>query len=228
MNTTKMNIRDLSLEDRPREKLSTKGRNSLSPAELIAIQLGSGNVHQNAVELAKQILKSVNNDLNQLAKLSIQDLTKFKGVGEAKAINIISALELGRRREPTSKAVSICASQTAYEVIKPHMMDLDHEQFWIILLNKANVVIKCIQISKGGTSGTYVDTKLIYKEALQHLAVNIILCHNHPSGNSKPSRADIQMTDKIVKAGKLLDIQVLDHIIYTDHLYYSFSDNNRI
>lgn len=213
-------------EDRPREKLLLKGKMALSDAELIAILIGSGTVSISAVDLAKQILKSVDNNLNNLAKLSIKDLKKFKGIGEAKAIAIISALELGRRRkesEPTKKP-RITSSKNVYDIIAPHLMDLEHEEFWIMMLNKANVVIKKEQISSGGVSGTIADPKIIFKRAVESLASSIILIHNHPSGNLKPSQADVSLTRKLKDGGKLLDIPVLDHLIFTDHDYYSFAD----
>lgn len=213
-------------EDRPREKLLLKGKMALSDAELIAILIGSGTVSLSAVDLAKQILQHVEHNLNDLAKLTIKDLQKFKGIGEAKAIAIISALELGRRRkesEPTKKP-RITSSQNAYDVIAPHLLDLGHEEFWIIMLNKANVVIKKAQVSSGGVSGTIADPKIIFKKAVESLASAIILVHNHPSGNLKPSQADIMLTRKLKEAGKLLDIPVLDHLIFTDHNYYSFAD----
>jgi len=213
-------------EDRPREKLLLKGKVALSDAELIAILLGSGTVSVSAVELAKQILQSVDHNLNDLAKLSIKDLKKFKGIGEAKAITIVSALELGRRRkesEPT-KRPRITSSQNVYDVMAPHLMDLPHEEFWILMLNKANVVIKKEQVSMGGVSGTIADPKIIFKKAVESLASAIILVHNHPSGNLKPSQADIMLTRKLKEGGKLLDIPVLDHLIFTDENYYSFAD----
>lgn len=213
-------------EDRPREKLLLKGKMALSDAELIAILLGSGTVSVSAVELAKQILQSVDHNLNDLAKLSIKDLKKFKGIGEAKAITIVSALELGRRRkesEPT-KRPRITSSQNVYEVMAPHLMDLPHEEFWVLMLNKANVVIKKEQVSMGGVSGTVADPKIIFNKAIESLASAIILIHNHPSGNLKPSQADIALTRKLKEGGKLLDIPVLDHLIFTDESYYSFAD----
>ncbi|MBO3699205.1 DNA repair protein RadC [Roseivirga sp. E12] len=215
-------------EDRPREKLQLKGKAVLSEAELIAILIGSGSRTHSAVELAKQILSSVNNDLNQLAKLSLQDLTKFSGIGDAKAISIVSALELGRRRKDATIQTrpQIRSSLDAYRLMKPELMDQPTEQFWIIMVSRSNRVIQKKPISLGGISGTLVDPKVIFKMALESLASGIILIHNHPSGNKKPSTADIRLTEKVKKAGQLLEIPVLDHIIFTDDGFLSFADEN--
>ena len=221
-----LTIKNLAEEDRPREKLLLKGNSALSDAELIGILLGSGNKEQNAVDLAKTILHSVNNDLHLLARLTIQDLQKFNGIGEAKAITIISALEIGRRRKDKerSKRTKITCSQDVYDSIRPHLMDLSHEEFWILCLNRANEIIKIHQISSGGISGTVADPKLIFKVAIDHLASSIILIHNHPSGNLQASQADIALTEKVKNAGQTLEIPVLDHLIFTDEDYLSFAD----
>lgn len=213
-------------EDRPREKLLLKGKAALSDAELIAILIGSGTRSISAVGVAKNILSAAGNDLNKLAKFSVKDLRKIKGIGEAKAITIVSALELGRRRKESefSEKVKITCSNDIYQLIKPDLMDLPLEQFWIILLNRANQLIKKEQISSGGVSGTVADPKIIFKAALDQYASSIILVHNHPSGNLKPSRADIDLTNKMKSAGKLLEIPVLDHIIFGDEGYLSFAD----
>ncbi|NVK82724.1 MAG: DNA repair protein RadC [Cytophagia bacterium] len=217
-------------EDRPREKLLLKGRAALSDAELIAILIGSGSSELSAVDLSKKILLYVNHDLHALAKLSVNDLTQFKGIGEAKAISIVSALELGRRRKTTeaTKRKKIQSSKDAYEVISTELLDLPTEQFWIILLNRSNHVIKKRPISQGGVSGTVADPKVIFKHAVDDLASGIILVHNHPSGNLKPSHADRQLTKKMVEAGKLLEIPILDHIIFTDNGYFSFADEGEL
>ncbi len=217
-------------EDRPREKLVLKGKYALSDAELIAILLGSGTVAVSAVELAKAIMNEANNDLNQLATFSIKDLERFKGIGQAKAITIVSALELGRRRKetPKKKKDHIGTATDAYELMKEHLWDLDYEQFWIILLDRANNVIRKVLVSQGGVSGTYVDPKLIFKSALESLASGVILVHNHPSGTLKPSAADIALTKKLKEAGKMLEIPVLDHIIFTDQSFYSFADDGKL
>lgn len=213
-------------EDRPREKLLLKGRAALSDAELIAILIGSGTPKQSAVDLSKDILKSAQHNLHELAKLSVDDLKKFPGIGEAKAISIVSALELGRRRkssEPTKRDKITC-SDDAYHVMQPYLLDQPLEQFWIVLLNRANEVIKPHCVSQGGVAGTVADPKTIFKAALDKLASSIILVHNHPSGNLTPSEADIRLTQKLKDAGQVLDLPVLDHMIFTDHGFYSFAD----
>ena len=217
-------------EDKPREKLILQGRTSLSDSELVAILLGSGTTELSAVGLANQILSSVHGDLHLLSKLSLKELTQFKGVGPAKAITIIAAAELGRRRKesPTLEAPKITSSKDAFLVLQPHLMDIQHEEFWVLLLNRANRVIKPIQISRGGVAGTVADPKIIFKYALDQLASAIILAHNHPSGNLQPSQADIQLTKKLVEAGKWLDLPILDHLILSDYSYYSFGDEGKI
>ena len=221
-----LNILSWAEEDRPREKLILKGKAALSDAELIGILIGSGTRSLSAVDLSKLILNKVSNNLNELAKLSIKDLQQFKGIGEAKAIAIVSALELGRRRKESQfiQKPKITCSKDAYEIIKPELMDLSYEVFWILLLNRANQVIKKCQISTGGISGTVADPKIIFKTALENLCSAIILVHNHPSGNLKPSSADISLTKKMKESGNLLEIPVLDHIIFSDNGYYSFAD----
>lgn len=220
------NILSWAEEDRPREKLLLKGKAALSDAELIAILIGSGTRELSAVDLSKLILQSVNNNLNELAKLSINDLMKFKGIGDAKAISIAAALELGRRRKESDviKKAKVSSSADAYEAIRPYLMDLQHEQFWVLLLNRANEVIRPQQISIGGVSGTVADPKMIFKAAIEHLASAIILVHNHPSGNLTPSQADKDLTKKVKEAGRTLDIPVLDHLIFSDNGYFSFAD----
>lgn len=217
-------------EDKPREKLLLKGRATLSDAELIGILLGSGTPSISAVDLAKKILKSVNNNLHELAKLNVHDLQKFKGIGEAKAINIVSALELGRRRKEQLplKKIKITSSEDAFNTIKPQLMDRMAEEFWIIMLNRANKVIRVHPISSGGVAGTVADPKIIFNAALNHLACSIILIHNHPSGNLKPSDADIKLTKKLKEAGDMLELSVLDHIIFCEEDYFSFADENML
>lgn len=217
-------------EDRPREKMLLKGKQALSDAELIAILMGSGNREQSAVELARSILLTVKYDLNELAKLSIKDLMKFKGVGEAKAISIVSALEIGRRRKEsqTVERPRIISSKDSHEALKPYMMDLKHEEFWIILLDRGNRILKIQQLSIGGVSGTLADPKLIFKLAVENLASAIILAHNHPSGETKPSQQDLRLTKNLVNAGKMLEINVIDHIIFANDNYFSMNDNNTL
>ncbi len=222
-----LNILSWAEEDRPREKLLLKGKAALSDAELIAILIGSGTRSISAVDVAKMILGNADYDLNKLAKFSVKDLRKTKGIGEAKAITIVSALELGRRRNESdfSEKAKITCSNDIYQLIKPELMDLRKEEFWVILLDRANQVIKKEQISSGGISGTVADPKIIFKAALDQYASSIILIHNHPSGNLKPSRADIDLTKKMKEAGKLLEIPVLDHIIFSDEGFLSFADD---
>lgn len=221
-----LQIKSWAEEDRPREKLLLKGITTLSDAELIAILIGSGTVAMTAVELAKHILNKAGNNLHELAKLTVKDLQKFKGIGEAKAISIVSALELGRRRKESDmlKRDKITCSQDTYELMKSNLLDLKHEEFWVIYLNQANVVIKKERISIGGISATVADVKIILKKALEELSQAIILVHNHPSGNLRPSKADVDITKKIREGGHWLDIQVLDHVIFSDENYFSFAD----
>lgn len=223
---SKISIKSWAEQDRPREKLLANGRRILSDAELIAILIGSGSRNESAVELSKRILNHYNNNLNSLGKLSVQELSKFKGIGEAKAISIIAALELGRRRKEEDISVKqiISSSKDIYNFLSAYFSDLAHEEFWIILLNRANKIIARTLISKGGQSGTVADPKIIFKNALENNAASIVLAHNHPSGNLKPSTADIQLTKKISEAGLLLDIAVLDHLIFGDGAYFSFAD----
>ena len=221
----RLSIKQWAEEDRPREKLVLKGKAALSNAELLGILIGSGTKSLTAIDIAKQILLDNENDLNKIARLGVQELKKYSGIGEARAINIVSALELGRRRpDQHTKIFKISSSTDAYELMQAELKDLSHEQFWIILLNRANVVIKKHAISNGGVSGTVADPKLIFKAALDHLASSVILIHNHPSGNIKPSEADKRLTKQLVDAGSLLDIAVLDHLIFTDSSYFSFAD----
>ena len=226
----KLNIKAWAEEDRPREKLTLKGRNALSDAELVAILIGSGNREESAVELSKKILSYINNDLNKLGKLSIKDLTKFNGIGEAKAISIIAALELGRRRKDSiiEEKIIIKSSKDAYQEIEGILSDLPHEEFWVIYLNRKNEVIKKENISKGGITGTIADSKIIFKHAVELLATGVILCHNHPSGSVNPSQADISLTKKMKEIGDLMDSPVLDHIIVGEKNYFSFADNSLI
>lgn len=225
-----LNIKSWSPEDRPREKLILKGKSVLSDAELVAILLGSGTTTMSAVDLAKIVLQSANNNLHELARLTVKDLTKIKGIGEAKAITIVAALELGRRRKDleVDEKPKISSSKDAYQVIKADLLDIPHEEFWVLILNRANRVIKKHQISQGGVAGTVADPKIIYKSALDSLASGIILAHNHPSGNLTPSQADIELTKKLREAGKMLEIQVLDHIIVAGQKYFSFADEGML
>lgn len=219
-------IKSWAEEDRPREKLMYKGKAALSEAELIAILIGSGTTDLSAVDVSRIIMHSVSNNLNELARLSVKDLSKFRGIGEAKAITIVAALELGRRRKEQDRLLRrrITCSRDAYEELVPHLLDKPHEEFWILLLNRANEVLRPVQVSAGGVSGTVADPKMIFKFALEQLASGMILSHNHPSGNLTPSQADKDLTRRLRDAGKLLDIPVLDHLIFTDKAYFSFAD----
>lgn len=219
-------IKNWSDDDKPREKLAQRGRSALSNAELIAILIGSGSREESAVQLSKRILASVENNLNDLGKLSIKQLMKFKGIGEAKAIAIAAALEVGRRRrgETFIKVNKITSSASAFELLQPILGELQHEEFWILYLNNANTVLHKEQLSKGGITGTVVDIRLVLRLALEHGAVGLILAHNHPSGTLKPSSADKQLTQKLKLAAQTLDIKVLDHLIVTQKTYFSFAD----
>ena len=219
-------LKSLAEDDRPREKLLTIGRQNLSDTELLAILLGSGSRTETALQLSQRILNHYNNDINVLAKTSVNELKKFKGVGEVKAITIAAAFEMGRRRTDVENndKPKIKTSADAFQVFNKKLNDLPHEEFWMILLNRANSVIKMECISKGGVSGTVVDVRLILKPAIEHLASNIIICHNHPSGQLKPSEQDIQLTKKIKESTKLMDISLIDHLIIGDQNYFSFAD----
>jgi DNA repair protein RadC len=227
MSTEKrLSIKDWGEEDRPREKLMLKGKQSLSDAELIGILIGSGSAVESAVSLSQKILNSVQNNLIDLGKLSMEELMRFKGIGEAKALTIIASMELGRRRRESEvlEKKLISSSKDVFEYFQAAIADIPFEEFWVLFVNRGNRIIGKSQISQGGVSSTVVDPKRIFYLALQQLATGIILCHNHPSGNIKPSQQDIQLTKKIIDGAKLLDISVLDHIIVGDQQYYSFAD----
>ena len=219
-------ITNWSEDDKPREKLMLKGKSVLSDAELIAILIGSGSRNESAVDLSKKILASVDNNLNALGKVSISQLMNFKGIGEAKAISIIAALELGRRRraEEVVELKKVTSSKVIFEIMQPIIGELPHEEFWIIYLNNSNKIISKSQLSKGGITGTLVDVRIVFKTALEMGATALILCHNHPSGTLVPSDADKQITRKLKLAGESLEIKVLDHLIVTEASYFSFAD----
>ena len=222
----KLSIKDWSEDDRPREKLLQKGIQSLSDAELIAILIGSGNRDMSAVELSKYILSENSNNLNNIAKKSVQELINFKGIGEAKAISILSALELGKRRESSEveERNKITSSKDVFLLLNSKYKDLPYEEFWVIFLNRSNKIIHKERMSQGGVSGTVVDIRIILKKAIENLASSIILSHNHPSGQLKASKQDLTLTQKLKEAAKLIDVSVLDHIIVADNKYYSFAD----
>ena len=225
-----LSIKELSPDDQPREKLATKGRSTLSDAEILAILIGSGSREKSAVTLCQEILKDVNGDLNKLARLTINDLKKYKGIGEAKAISIVAALELGRRRKSIgfNKESAISSSKDVFILMADKFNDKEHEEFYIILLNRANKVKSIQCISKGGISATMADGKIIFKKALEKMSSAIILCHNHPSGNLNPSKADVELTKKISTFGKYIELPILDHLIITDRSYFSFADEGML
>lgn len=226
MEQNSLPITNWAEDDKPREKLMLKGKSVLSDAELIAILIGSGSRNESAVDLSKRILASVDHNLNALGKLSIAQLMNFKGIGEAKAISIIAAMDLGRRRrsEEVVELTKITSSKAVFQVMHPIIGELPHEEFWVLFLNNSNKILFKTQLSKGGMTGTVVDTRIVFKIALEQNATAIILTHNHPSGKLQASDADIQITKKIKNAGQQLDIPVLDHIIITERGYYSFAD----
>lgn len=224
--TSKLNIKSWAEEDRPREKLLNKGAESLSNAELVAILLRSGSREETAVGLAKRVLQGCDNNLNELGRQPLSALTKFKGLGEIKALTILAALELGRRRQLSDikDRPLVRSSHDAYAAISTILADLPYEEFWVLMLNRANQITSRERVSIGGVSGTVVDARIVFKRALDSLASSIILCHNHPSGNLKPSDADVNLTKKLKKAGEVLDVAVIDHLIIGNSGYYSFAD----
>ncbi|MDR0798640.1 MAG: DNA repair protein RadC [Dysgonamonadaceae bacterium] len=228
---TKLRVRDWAEADRPREKLLLKGVQTLSDAELLAILIGSGSREETVVELAQRICRFVDNDLNRLGKLSVKQLMhNFKGIGEAKAVSIVAALELGKRREKTGTVDpgSILCSRDIFLLFHPILCDLLYEEFWALFLNHANKIVGKVKVSQGGVSQTVVDGKLIYREAIHCLASKIILCHNHPSGNPKPSRADDLVTEQIQQGAELLNMMLVDHVIIAQGAYYSYADDDKI
>ena len=218
-------IKQWAEDDKPREKLMLKGKQVLSDAELLAILIGSGSRNESAVDLSKRILSSVSN-LKVLGRLTLKQLTEFKGIGEAKGITILAAMELGRRRgsEEEVELKKITSSKSAFDIMHPIIGDLMHEEFWVLYLNNSNKVIYKSQLSKGGITGTVVDIRIVFKTAFEQNATSIILCHNHPSGTLVASDADKQITKKLKEAGKMLEINILDHLIVTSSSYMSFAD----
>jgi DNA repair protein RadC len=225
-----VNMKSLAEDDRPREKMLNMGRHGLSDAELIAILLGSGSRKETAVQLARRLLSDYSNNINELARLSASELQKYKGVGKAKAITIAAAFELGRRRADTTgvERVKITSSAVAYQLLQKRLSDLPHEEFWLLFLNRANHVMHEKQVSKGGISGTVVDTRLICRWALEADASGVVIAHNHPSGQTLPSDQDRSITKKLKEALKLFDIALLDHLIIGDQKYLSFSDEGML
>lgn len=226
----RLSIKDLAEEDRPREKMMLKGASSLSDAELMAILIRAGNNEETAIQLSQRILNSVSNNLNTLGKLSVKELMKYKGIGDAKAVTIAAAMELGRRREVSEpvKRELIRSSNDAFRIFYPFLCDIPHEELWIALTNRAGKVLEKIKISKGGLGETSADLRFIMKEAINSTCHGIILCHNHPSGNIQPSPQDDMLTSRLGKAAQLMSIQLLDHIIISDKHYYSYADEGRL
>jgi DNA repair protein RadC len=231
MNTYKSkNLKTWAVEERPREKVLANGIQYLSDSELLALLLGSGTKNMTAVELARQILLQSGNSLHELGRQNINDLVRIKGIGPAKGITLLAALELGRRREATqqSEKTPVKSSESVFRFFHPLLGDLDHEEFWLLMLNRANRVLGRFKVSQGGLSGTVIDTRIILKKALDNLASSIIVCHNHPSGNKQPSDADVKITEKLKKAAEMLEIKLLDHVIIADKSYFSFADEGLI
>ncbi|HPW89222.1 MAG TPA: DNA repair protein RadC [Kaistella chaponensis] len=223
-----MSIKFLAEDDRPREKFLLKGKNSLSDAELLAIIMGSGNREDSAVELGRKILDSVQNNWHNLSLLQISDLMKFKGIGEAKAISIATALEIGRRKasQEVPEKIQISSSSDLFKVLHPFLGDLQTEEFWAVFLNQSNRIVGKSRLSAGGINQSVVDVRILFKTALENLATGVVIAHNHPSGNLKPSQEDLKITKQISEAGKILNIQMLDHLIITQNSYLSFADEN--
>jgi DNA repair protein RadC len=225
-----LSIKNWAVDDRPREKLIKNGVRNLSTAELIAILLGSGTKEMTAVDLAKFLLSKANNKLKELSRYTFDQLIVFKGIGEAKAISIIAALEIARRmnEESGNEKIKITSSKDVYEFIRPVIENLPHEEFWAIFLNQANKIIERVKISHGGIAGTVTDIRILYKTALEKLACSVIVCHNHPSGNIEPSNADKELTRKLYEAGNIIDVKLLDHLIIGENRYFSFADEGMI
>lgn len=214
-------------DDRPREKLILKGRHNLSDAEILAIIIGSGTRNQSAVDVSREILSHVANDFSKLSKLSVKDLMKFNGIGEAKAVSIVAAMEIGRRRKEIENLNrrKVSSSSQVYQLLRPVFCDLMHEEFHVIFLNTSNIILHQERVGQGGITGTVADGKIIFKMALQHNATGLIIAHNHPSGNLNPSESDIFLTKNLKKFGELINIKILDHLIMTDEKYFSFADH---
>ena len=223
-------LKTWAVGERPREKVMANGIQYLSDAELLAILVGSGTRNMTAVELARKILGKAGNNLHELGRQSLGDLLKIKGVGPAKAISVMAAMELGRRRAGIhqTEKIPVKSSETVFSIFHPLLGDLDHEEFWLLMLNRANKVLGRFKVSQGGLSGTVIDTRIILKKALDNLASSIIVCHNHPSGNNQPSDADVKITEKLKKAAEMLEIKMLDHVIIADKSYFSFADEGLI
>lgn len=227
---TKIPMSAWAEEDQPRHKILLKGRSTLSDAELLSLIIGNGNEEENALEIARNMLSGSNNSLIEFGKLSYVDLIRYKGIGQSKAVAIVAAIELGRRRknEDAITRNQISNSMDIFNIMHPYLGDLTHEEFWILFLNRANRVMGKHQVSSGGMTGTVVDPKILFKQALDAKATHLALCHNHPSGSVKPSEQDIRLTKQVVEGGKILEIHVIDHVIIGNHMYFSFADEGMI
>lgn len=230
MQEERLSINKWAEDDRPREKMMNKGEQSLSDAELLAILIGSGNKDESAVELMKRVLSACDNNLNTLAKWQQKDYQQFKGIGQAKSITIMAALELGRRRkqQEVRQKIQIKNSKDVYELYQSVMCDLSKEEFWVLLLNNNSRIIGNIKINSGGVDNVYIDVREVLREALLQRATRIVIVHNHPSGNTQPSKADIEITKKIAQSADIMNIKLLDHIIVCEDKYYSFADEGVI
>ena len=228
--TERLTITQWAEEDRPREKMMMHGASALSNAELLAILIGSGNAEESAVGLMRKVLNDFHNNLNELGKASIEELCRYKGIGSAKAISILAASELGKRRkeESVKERITILSSKDVYDCFYPMMCDLATEECWVLLLNQASKIIDKVKISAGGLSATAVDVRCILREALLKRASAIVLCHNHPSGNIRPSKEDDLLTKHVAQASGCMDIRLVDHVILTDGAFYSYADEGRI
>jgi len=229
MKKESLSIKHWSEDDKPREKLLNQGKQLMTDSELLAILIGSGSIGESAIALCQKILKKYDNNLSKLARASVKELINFKGIGEAKAITIVAALELSNRRKYDNAEIEfIKTSEDAHKILAPLMEDLLYEEFWVVFLNNANKIISKRKMSVGGVNATIVDVRIIFKEALEAQASKIVLAHNHPSGRNQPSLDDLNLTKKLIEAGKILDISILDHIIISENKYYSFSDNGKL
>jgi DNA repair protein RadC len=229
-NANKLSINKWAIEDRPREKMMMKGAEALSDAELLAILVGSGNQDESAVELMRRMLDSCGNDLNELARWDVHDFSSFKGLGPAKSLTLMAALEIGRRRAatPAKERRAVRCSKDIYDIFRTKLMDLPYEEFWVLLLNQSNKVIDKVRVSSGGIAGTYVDVRLVLREAILRHATQIAVVHNHPSGNNQPSSEDRSLTQRISKSGETMNIRLLDHVIICESCYYSFADEGTL
>jgi len=230
MFTTKTTIKMWAEDDRPREKMLLKGRHALSDSELIAILIGSGTREMSAVEVAQKLLETAHHNLSEFSKMNIEELCAVKGIGEAKAVTIVAALELGRRRKEISnqKRSPITSSEMIYQHMRPYFEDLKYEQFYVIILNRRNYILDTCLVSQGGMTGTVVDGKIIFQKAIEKKAEAIILSHNHPGGTMRPSQQDIDLTRKLKSFGDLIEIRIIDHVIFTENGFYSFADSGQL